>query len=291
MSLKDDDVRGSLRKLRGVPVFGLVEFNIWGACNRRCEFCPISDPSIFTNKKEGIALENYERVLMDLQRIEFDGVILWSMFSEPTLHKKILTLATVTKEILPKTQLQLTSNGDTLRAKPDKLAALFDAGLDRLNFSLYDGPDQFAEFTELRRRAGLTRIQVKLRRRYLESGNYGITISNRTGLINANEYRDKNEPPIVTLPLKTSCYYPFYQVAIDYNGDVLLCPHDWSKKYIAGNAFDASIWDIWKGPKFQIARDLLKKKSRTIDSCKGCDVAGNLIGEENFLAFSKINNP
>ena len=291
MSLKDDDVRGSLRSFEGIPVFGLVELNIWGACNRSCEFCPISDPSIFVNKKEGITLENYKRVLIDLQHIGFDGSISWSMFSEPTLHKRILTLAAVTKEILPNVLLQLTSNGDTLRNKPDRLAALFDAGLDRINFSLYDGPDQFAEFTELRRRVGLTKTQVKLRRRYLEGGNYGITISNRTGLINANAYRDKNDSPIVTLPLKRSCYYPFYQVAIDYNGDVLLCPHDWGKKYIAGNAFETSIWDIWKGARFRIARDLLKKKSRTIDSCKSCDVAGHLIGEENFLAFSKTNSP
>ena len=35
-------------------------------------------------------------------------------------------------------------------------------------------------------------------------------------------------------PLKNSlnlkCYYPSYTFFMDYNGDVLMCPHDWGKK-------------------------------------------------------------
>ena len=31
------------------PLFAIVEFNIWGACNRRCSFCPVSDQTGRTN--------------------------------------------------------------------------------------------------------------------------------------------------------------------------------------------------------------------------------------------------
>jgi len=288
VDLKDADVRDTLQHRNGTPLFGLVEFNLWGACNRRCSFCPISDPSLFTNRKEGITYENYQKVLLDLKAIEYEGVILWSMFSEPTLHKEHLSLALLTKGLLPNSRLQLTSNGDTLRNRPDRLSSLFNAGVDRLNISLYDGPDQFVEFTELRKSAGLSKDQVKLRRRYLEGGNYGITISNRTGLIDSNSYRDEREESIVTFPLEQPCYYPFYQVAIDYNGDVLLCPHDWGKKYITGNAFRESIFDIWRNIAFQQARAKLRNNSRKTPSCVSCDVDGTLIGEENFNAFCAI---
>ena len=67
VSLKDRDVKGNLRYLDGYPMFGLVEFNIWGACNRRCSFCPVSDPEVYTNKVEGIELEDYLIVLNDLK--------------------------------------------------------------------------------------------------------------------------------------------------------------------------------------------------------------------------------
>ena len=31
------------------------------------------------------------------------------------------------------------------------------------------------------------------------------------------------------------CTYPSYMFFIDYNGDVLMCSHDWSKEKILGN--------------------------------------------------------
>jgi len=290
IDLKERDVGIRLIHREGYPVFGLVEFNLWGSCNRRCSFCPVSYPEIFTNKKEGIVFEDYLKVLNDLRAIEYKGVILWSMFSEPMLHKEIYELARATKDILPKLSLQMTSNGDSFRRRGDKLAALFDAGVDRVNLSLYDGPEQITLFKTIMERYKLSFDQVKLRRRYQESGNYGITISNRTGLIDSNQFRDENELAIIDLPLNKSCYYPFYQVAIDYDGDVLLCPHDWSRKYIAGNAFRENIWDLWKGPKFSNARKLLANNCRSIKSCISCDVSGDFIGKQNFDAFAAMKN-
>ena len=35
--------------------------------------------------------------------------------------------------------------------------------------------------------------------------------------------------------LNTKCFYPGYYFFMDYNGDVLMCPHDWGKKIILGN--------------------------------------------------------
>jgi len=290
IDLKERDVSISLDYREGYPLFGLVEFNLWGSCNRRCSFCPVSYPEIFTNKKEGIVIGDYIKVLDDLRAMEYKGIILWSMFSEPMLHKGINELAKVTKQILPDINLQMTSNGDSFRRRGDKLASLFDAGVDRVNLSLYDGPEQITLFRKIMGQYQLSFDQVKLRRRYQESGNYGVTISNRTGLIDSNKFRDKNESVIMALPLNKTCYYPFYQVAIDYDGGVLLCPHDWSRKYIAGNAFKDNIWEIWKGPKFSKARKLLANNTRSIDSCISCDVAGDFIGKGNFDAFSAMEN-
>ena len=32
-------------------------------------------------------------------------------------------------------------------------------------------------------------------------------------------------------PSKDKCFYPSYTFFMDYNGDVLMCPHDWGKNY------------------------------------------------------------
>ena len=34
----------------------------------------------------------------------------------------------------------------------------------------------------------------------------------------------------LTEPLKKPCFIPSYTFFLDYQGDVLICPHDWGKK-------------------------------------------------------------
>jgi len=270
------------------PLFAIVEFNIWGACNRRCPFCPVSDPDVFTNKREGIQLADYEKILTDLQDIEFNGTIFWSMFSEPLLHNKINELAIITKEILPSVRLHIVSNGDMIRKHNHRLTELLSNGVDQVQFSLYDGVSQYQEFIKIRDRLGLTEEQMVLRRRYFEDGNYNLTISNRAGLIDSNKFRAVDEQKVKheSLPLTKRCFYPFYQIAIDYNGDVLLCAHDWSKDRILGNAVSEHIWDIWTGEGFNSVRSSLAVSNRDFNPCRKCDVEGELIGEEHFVGFT-----
>ena len=129
-----------------------------------------------------------------------------------------------------------------------------------------------------------------LRRRYFENGNFNLTISNRAGLIDSNQFRSTGEEEIVlsSLPLEKPCYYPFYQIAIDYNGDVLLCAHDWSKDLILGNAVTENIWDIWTNESFDGVRSSLMVSDRNIDPCVKCDVNGELIGKEHFVSFRPL---
>ena len=47
---------------------------------------------------------------------------------------------------------------------------------------------------------------------------------------------------------------------MDYNGDVLMCPHDWGKKIILGNMNNSSFKEIWTSNKAKKIRDLLKKQ-------------------------------
>jgi|TARA_B100001971_G_scaffold160939_1_gene150970 radical SAM protein with 4Fe4S-binding SPASM domain len=248
----------------------------------------VSDPDVYTNKREGIELTHYEKILMDLRDISFDGTILWSMFSEPLLHKGINDLAIITKKILPAVRLQIVSNGDMIRKHNHKLMELLSNGVDQVQFSLYDDAAQYQEFIAIRDRLGFTEEQMMLRRRYFENGNFNLTISNRAGLVDSNEFRSLDEQKVEreTLPLKKRCFYPFYQIAIDYNGDVLLCPHDWSKDLILGNAVSEHIWDIWTGEKVNNVRSSLAVSNRDLDPCTKCDVDGELIGEEHFVGFT-----
>ncbi len=283
---KKNIVQEKLQFFEKIPVFSIIEFNIYGNCNRSCTFCPVSNPDIYEKKHEGISIELFTKIIDDLKEINYQGKILFSAFSEPLLHKDLEELIFIAKSKLPNVLVEIVSNGDLLTIK--RLQTIFDAGLNTISISMYDGQHQIEHFSNMMIECNLDSSQVVLRRRYFENGNYGITISNRSGLIDSNEFRDENEESIVDLPLKNKCYYPFYMILVDYNGDVLLCPHDWSKKLKFGNLENKKIWDIWSSKVWNNLRKRLSNSDRNFNPCKNCDVLGTIIGKENFDSWMKI---
>ena len=59
----------------GIPIPRYIEFNIWGACNRSCPFCPVSNPQIYENRHEGILLRDF------FLSLYFVGISALSFFS------------------------------------------------------------------------------------------------------------------------------------------------------------------------------------------------------------------
>lgn len=90
--------------------------------------------------------------------------------------------------------------------------------------------------------------------------------------------------------LKKPCYYPSYTFFLDYNGDVLMCPHDWGKKNILGNLNKSSFKEIWLSEKSIEARNRLNNSDREFDPCNVCDVTGTLIGRKHANAWEENTN-
>lgn len=282
---KNKIVKDTLFFHNNIPIFSIIEFNIYGSCNRNCDFCPVSNPDVYDKKHEGISTELFEKIINDLCVINYQGKILFSAYSEPLLHKEISTLISIAKQKLPLSRVEIVSNGDLIT--PIKLKQLFDAGLDTISISMYDGDHQIEHFSNMMNTLELNSAQVVLRRRYFKDGNYGITISNRSGLVDSNQYRDQNELGIGKLPLHEKCYYPFYMILVDYTGNVMLCPHDWSRRLSFGNVQEKSILEIWESKALNIIRSNLSNNNRNFFPCSKCDVLGTLMGKESFDAWDR----
>ena len=108
--------------------------------------------------------------------------------------------------------------------------------------------------------------------------------SNRSGLMENAEFKIKS----LAEPLKNPCYIPSYTFFLDYQGDVLMCPHDWGKKIILGNLNKTNLTDIWFSKKSMQIRKMLNKSNRNFTPCNVCDVEGTLIGNEQSKAWDKI---
>lgn len=275
-------LEASVRESTSPPFFSLIEFNLSGLCNRTCVFCPRSNPEVYPNVNEHIPLELYEKIMGELAEVKYDGVILYSAFGEPLLYKAIEAILEITKRYCPEAKIETVTDGDFVT--PAKLRSLFQAGLDTLLISMYDGPHQVEEFKAVMAEAGVSESQVILRTRWLPpEENYGITLSNRAGMIELPQAGVAK----LTEPLKRACYYPFYQALVDYDGAVLLCPHDWGKKLVVGNLNHQTIHEIWDGSLMRRARRNLANSDRNFPPCDKCDVDGTLIGKDHFQEWLK----
>jgi len=267
------------------PLFSWIEFNLSGSCNRRCDFCPWSNPewrsSHFQNVTDNngslhLPTEVYEGVMKDLNKVGFKGGIIYSGFSESFLYKHLEEVIKISKEQCPESRIEMITDGDFLTI--DKLNTVFEAGLTRLDVSVYDGPDKVKPFEDLRVEAGLNKEQFHIRERwYAPEENFGISgLNNRAGAsimaeINVNK---------LDAPLKRKCFYPFYQIMVDFDGAVLLCNNDWDKRLILGNVKETSILDIWNSEKYKEVRENLANANRNHSPCNRCDANGTMMGGE-----------
>ncbi len=262
-----------------LPLPTEVEISESGTCNRKCSFCPRSDPD-YEDKKEFISNDLHEKICLELKELNYMGTIRYSGFVEPLIDKNIYNLINMVRKNLPNTNIEMVTNGDPLNLiRMDKL---FKNGLNKLLISVYDSEEDAEKFEKMCKQSGLNSNQYIIRRRYLpESQDFGITLSNRAGSMNNAEYKIKPLDKALNKP----CYISSYTFFLDYQGDVLMCPHDWGKKVILGNLNKESFTEIWFSKRAMKYRKMLIKSNRNFKPCNVCDVEGTFMGKKNSDYF------
>lgn len=266
-----------------IPLPSVVEISESGTCNRSCAFCPRSAPS-FPDIKEFISAELLDKLSSQLNDEGYRGIILFSGFVEPLLDTEIFNHLARIRKNTPNARLEMVTNGDVLDEQ--RLVRLFEAGLSTLLISVYDGPEDADSFQEMCTSVGLSEEQYVIRRRYLPpEDDFGITLSNRGGMMNDAEFRIE----ALAEPINVPCYYPHYTFFMDYLGDVLMCPHDWGKKHVVGNMNEQDFVDIWNGILIKSARERLVVGDRDFSPCDTCDVKGTLMGRQHVAAWREYH--
>ena len=218
---------------------------------------------------------------LELKEVNYKGTIRYSGFVEPLIDKNIFNLVKMVRTYLPKSNIEMVTNGDPLNLK--RLNKLFESGLNKVLISAYDGKEEATKLENLCKSANLNESQYIVRHRYYsEDQDFGITLSNRAGLMENAEYKIN----ALKEPLKNPCYIPSYTFFLDYQGDVLMCPHDWGKKVILGNLNNEKFIKIWFSKKSIGIRKMLNNANRNFMPCNICDVEGTFMGEKNSKYFN-----
>ena len=262
----------------------VVEINLTELCNRKCVFCPRVDPKVFPNRNLHTELKTSEKIANDLADRNFEGRISFSGFGEPLLCKDFDQHLKIFRKKMPNVYLETNTNGDKL--SPTRIKELFDVGLSNLYINMYDGPEQIEFFEDMILKSGVNKEKLFLRPHWVDyHENWGLFLNNRSGMVMSEE-NEYLKPVEAIKPRK--CFYPFYKMFIDFNGDVLFCSNDWGRTTIVGNVKNSSIYDIWTSEKLNKIRKRLSKKDRSVSPCDTCSVNGELHGSKSYELFKKL---
>lgn len=258
-----------------------IDLNVTELCNRGqgaikpCVFCPRIDPSVYPNQKLHMTVGLAEVISRQLHELNFQGAITLCGFGEPLFHVGLESIARAFGNI----RVELVTNGDFLDV--ERIKQLDKNGVDFFVVSMYDGPHQVEIFQEKFARASNKNYLLR-DRWHKEDKNFGLKLTNRAGMVQAG-----NQEPV---DKKQPCWYLTYQMMIDWNGDVLLCPQDWSKKTRFGNLNSERLIDIWATAMHKRRMKLITG-NRNVSPCKTCNTQGTLHGACHVVEWSIQRDP
>jgi len=247
----------------------IVDIMLTELCNRTCDFCPRAVD--YPNLNLHMDLDLFSKICDDLSYINYLNRVLLCGFGENLLYKNIYEAIQILRSKLPNNKyLQIVTNGD--RLKKDTILKLYDAGLNKIYVSCYDGKEQVEHFQSLFDELNINSDKYYFMHYYKPSEeNYGfVHYSNRGGkLFNDTSY------------LNRGCNSPFYAMQINWDGKVLLCSHDWTKSVVCGDLNTEYLKNIWLySPQYKQYRSMLINK-RDIGPCNKCNVVGTLYGDKS----------
>lgn len=260
---------------KNIPLFSWLEISPIDACNRKCVFCPKSDPQIAPDTFKTMGDKSIEKLSKELKQIDYKGTVVFAGYGEPLLDKNIFKKISLLSEVC---NVEITTNGDPLTKK--NIIKLVECGIDKIVVSLYDGPEQIEKFEKLFAETGISKNKFILRDRwYKEEDGWGLMVTNRAGTL---DLQNKNLPEKKDL----KCYYTHYSMMIDWNGDCYLCTQDWNRKVISGNINKQNIVDIWNSDMLKKFRNNLVSGKRIDNPCKNCNAFGLMHGKNHASAWN-----
>lgn len=259
---------------KGVPLPSWIELSLIDACNRSCSFCPKVDPSIAPNTYQKMEDALIKKLCDDLKDIAFEGAFCLCGYGEPLLHKDHIKIINTLSQVAP---VEIITNGDTINEK--RLIEIYNSKASRLLISLYDGEEQIEKFNKIIEKSKIPKDFVILRDRwYSDKKDFGVKLTNRVGTINIG-----NQQEVIK---EKKCYYTSYQVLIEWNGDIFLCPQDWQRRIPMGNMMQKSFFEIWNSAILNKYRKKHLNGDRSLSPCDKCNAEGNVYGEKHAKVWN-----
>jgi radical SAM protein with 4Fe4S-binding SPASM domain len=254
-------------------------------CNLSCDFCPqsLDDYEDRTGKRQDMSLELWAKVMKEIHALEIKSLKLY-FFGEPLLHPQIGEMVGLAGLVCKR--VELTTNGMALT--PKIAAQLIDARLDYLRVSIYPTiphPENVVRnvltLRKLRDQSGLTRPVIcakvfsQAEKEAIQPLYDGIVDEIAVEGLHTigSEFVQISQQPKDD---RKACPYPFYNLVVKSNGDVVPCCVAWEDSLVVGNVAAQTLSEIWAGePLARIHRLHLEGRRSELAACAKCDTLFN----------------
>lgn len=240
------------------PLFSLIEIEINHSCNLACSYCPNANHERI--EKGEMSTQQFLKIIGQLKDIEYSGLVSFHFYNEPLLCSKLNEFTEILKQYLPKTRLQIYSNGLFLNL--ERTMELFALGVDYFIITKHEMIKNDFVFDKT-----YEALSEELKKKVVYKNYQDIELNNRGGLIphlSENKEKDFSEFPCMIANLFT---------VITIKGNVLPCYEDFNQSEVMGNINDNHIQEIWNSGKYMEFREVLRKKRKNSKSelCKNCN--------------------
>ncbi len=284
-----------------IPIMApfIIQLEVTGRCNLKCNFGPVNDRSVQNfMHRDDMTVELFDRFLQQCR--EFGQPIKVLRFignGEPFLNRNITTFVRKAKESECFNKIEITSNGTLLNEQLSR--ELVEAGLDTLKISLeavddatfYDIAGVHVDISKLRNELEFfykNRSECKL---YIKTTDVALNTEEQHQKF-ISEYESicdyffvekitdiwpeyssnigkKQRYNRTDVPSDPICIQPFDLLSITADGTVSPCCADWKRELVLGNIAEKSLLDMWEGEELKKLRIQLLKKERDLP-CKVC---------------------
>lgn len=275
------------------------------ACNFKCRFCPTSDRDLMKSVGrpwKQMAFELFTKIADEMTSFpEKVEVLRLYKDGEPLINKRLVDMIKYAKDVGAAKRIDTTTNAALLTKEKGK--AIADAGLDRINISIYGvNNEHYKDFSGVK--LEFERVLANVKDFYEVRGECEMLVKINGDALTEDEkqmfldqfgdYADKiyiehimscwpefdlrgvdvnNQKGIYGQEILEvdTCPYPFYSFSIHSDGIASVCFLDWARKLVVGDAKKNSVPEIWNGKELKAYRKMFLEGGRKQHSvCGGC---------------------
>ena len=277
-----------------------IQIELTEGCNLACAFCGIAairknganGPKDKRGKKSDpykyLSYSNAHILVAKIKHAilhhKWNPRIEMAMHGEPTMNPDFKDIVQIFRTHLPKTHLQMTSNGvGLLRGDLTKnIDELMEAGINVLLLDNYEGIKICDKVREQYK--GVYRIREyplhkeanPHRRRKPED--HDIVVVQDIAMATKGNHSTLNNHAGSAFPKNDRadgkrCAKVFRELSVRWDGNIAICCNDWPGFYRCGNIFEGGVTfeNIWQSDPFVAARKKLYHGMRDFGPCAGCD--------------------